>query len=94
MRGGTTAELKSRLPLKGLADQLDLYVCEVLYGEHTKGWNSRRRMLVRIQPQIPDLGMGSVYTIARLTDVIGWLVPAQWDRVCPLSKWNDLSVQE
>ena len=37
MRGGTTAEFKSRLPLKGLADQLNLYVCEVLYGEHTKG---------------------------------------------------------
>lgn len=72
VRGVTTAEFKSRLPLKGLADQLNLYVCEVLYGEHTKGRNSRRRMPVRIQPQIPDLGIGPVHTIARLTDVIGW----------------------
>ena len=69
MRGGTTAELKSRLPLKGLADQLNLYVCEVLYGEHTKGWNSRRRMPVQIQPQIPEGVMP--LTNIRLTDVIG-----------------------
>ena len=58
--------------MEDLASQLDLS----RGNSAGEGPPSRRPACVQLTPSGPDLSIGSVYTIARLTDVIGWSVPA------------------